>query len=633
MYVVQVVPILRGIVREHLSYFTTTALKPGAVVRVPLHKRLVPAVVVSLDRAADLRSELRAGAVSLRNVCDILAPAFFNATFMESAVEAARYFASTTGSLICALIPKIILVNAESLSIEAKKLPPIADGVKSNSPEKLILQAPDEERFVHYKSLIREEFARNASVYLCLPTLEDLRRISLSLPKGIEQYTYIFHSALSKRSIIELWQRAAAESHPILIVATGHFFAIDRRDLQTIVVERENSSAYKLPTRPYIDLRTFAEIFSRKTGARLIFGDLLLRSELFHRYQCGEVVEFAPLKLRFFSPATETIVDMRKYRSKMREGVVISDELRELVKDCRKNDRRLFIFAARRGLSPMSVCRDCGSVLSCSRCTSPLILHERKQKTFFLCHKCSELRGADEHCGVCKSWNIESLGIGVERVQRELRDGFPDLKLYVLTRDIAPTYKQGLEIIRSFNASEGSILLGTERALLYLEREVDCSAVASIDSLFGLPDFRINERVLSILLRLKSLTRERFLIQTRRPGSKVFEMSSKGTILDFFKAELKDREAFGFPPYTRLVKVTRRGSEESVTKEMEWWANLLKGYETIIYPAFTERIKGKFILHGLLRLPKESWPEDKLLNLLLGLPPKFTINVDPETLL
>ncbi len=38
-----------------------------------------------------------------------------------------------------------------------------------------------EERFTHYKSLIREEFARKQSVFFVLPTIEDIRRMKSQL--------------------------------------------------------------------------------------------------------------------------------------------------------------------------------------------------------------------------------------------------------------------------------------------------------------------------------------------------------------------------------------------------------------------------------------------------------------------
>ena len=60
---------------------------------------------------------------------------------------------------------------------------------------------------------------------------------------------------------------------------------------------------------------------------------------------------------------------------------------------------------------------------------------------------------------------------------------------------------------------------------------------------------------------------------------------------------------------------------------------LLSPHEVSIFPAFIETKKGKFLMHALLRLKKDEWPDAELQEKLRSLSPSYTIDVDPEHLL
>ena len=272
MKVVHVIPISRGILLDRLSYFTSQNVALGSTVSVPLRKKIVHAVVVGIEDASTIKSDLKSSSFALRKLEHVESHDFLSEAFMQSAAQTADYYASSTGSVLHALIPKTLLAGLREVHT-----PELSEKIKNNntSSEQLVLQAEDEERFTHYKSLIREEFARHASVFMCVPTVEDISKAQRALEKGIEQYTYIFHSGLTKKRFVELWNKLLAETHPVLIVATGQYMCVPRKDIGTIIVEREGSRAYKIPSRPFLDIRTFASIYAKKIHARLLFGDML----------------------------------------------------------------------------------------------------------------------------------------------------------------------------------------------------------------------------------------------------------------------------------------------------------------------------------------------------------------------
>ena len=44
-------------------------------------------------------------------------------------------------------------------------------------------------------------------------------------------------------------------------------------------------------------------------------------------------------------------------------------------------------------------------------------------------------------------------------------------------------------------------------------------------------------------------------------------------------------------------------------------------------------VKGKFNMHGIIKIKRKEWVDQILLSKLYDLPPQYIINVDPESLL
>jgi primosomal protein N' (replication factor Y) len=636
MKMLRVIPISRGINKENLSYFTGSEVKIGSVVKVPLRKKTIPAIVMSAEEVADVKDEIKNAPFETKKVEKIKSSPLLLPEFMEAVAESAVYFAGTSGSIIHSVVPKSIIDESEKIKVQIQNLR------NSRAHEKLVVQSDDEERYATYKSLIREEFAKGYSVFFCLPTIQDIKKAHEKLSKGIEQYTFVLHSLLNAKEQIELWNKASTEEHPSLIISTGAFLGIPRNDIGTIIVDKENTRSYKNQTRPFIDIRIFAEILAKKIKAKIIFGDLLLRTETVWRQTESEIFEVAPLKFRSLTTASFKLIDMKEALpedvDRSKDGKepkfrLFSPEFLSLVQQNRDNDENLFIFVARRGLFPSTVCADCGNLVKCHTCGAPTVLHKASTENFFLCHRCGEHRSAMEKCDKCQSWRLGAFGIGIEGVEDELKKRFPDIKIFKIDSDSASTHKKALDIVAKFYTSPGSVLLGTEMALLYLKEMVANTAVVSIDSFFSIPDFRVNEKVMNILLKIRAMTSRIFLVQTRDINQKILRYSTQGNLADFYRDEIKERETLAYPPFSVPIKITLQGDKKTVLAGMEQMQKEMAPYEVDIFPAFIPINKGKFSMHGLIKIKRNEWVDNDLLHKLNSLPPQYTINVDPESLL
>lgn len=664
MNIITVIPLSRQKGLDRLSYFTGEEIPVGAIVTVPIRSKSVSAIVTETRLAQDLKIEIKNAPYEIRKLERMKSVAFFPPAFVDACRSLAEYYATGLGAVIDALVSNALLENSGKIPPPLPVQSDLWNGGGASSKkadETYAMQGDSLDRTSTWRSLIRQEFARKRSIAFYVPTLEDARNVFDALQKGIEGYIFMLHGGLTEKKAVEAWKSIANTAHPVVVVATGSFSLLPRSDIDTVVIERENGRGWIGQKTPYIDLRHALETIARKQRQTVYLADSLLRTETLYRLDKHEISEASPFKWRSLSDARDILVSMRKeltsagggasttssesILSRSREDVpereddgkfrVLSSELEELIQINHDGNSHLFILAIRRGNSPITVCGDCEALVTCNNCSAPMTLHTSKEsgRNFFMCHKCGERRSANETCKNCGSWRLVPLGIGIEKVEEEIKAKFPEVDVFKIDADSTKTDKQIAETMEKFNAKPGSILIGTEMALSHLGDSIDHVAIASLDSLFALPDFRIQEKVMYLLIRLRAIASRTFLVQTRRPEEKAFEYGLKGNLSDFYRANLAERKQFAYPPFTTLIKITLEGKKDAIAEGMAEIQKILAPHEIDIFPAFTATIRGKSVIHGLIKLENGRWPDSDLAEKLRSLPIGASVKVNPESLL
>lgn len=625
MFVISVIPIARGISLDSLSYFSKDPIDEGSVVSIPLRSKNAHGLVVSCVSVKDAKAEVKSADFEMRKITGG-GKKMFTLSFMKTTREVAEHHASSIGSVIYDLVPKALLSHPETTPEV------IESAYVAATHQSFVLQEPDEDRYAHYKGIIRERFARKQSILIILPTIEDVERAKEKLEKGIESYTYTLHSGKTQKELASVWQKALLDTHSVLILTTGTFISIPRKDLSIIIIDRENARGWKGQSRPFVDVRYCAERLARNLGTDFLIGDSCLRVETLKRHDDGDLVEFAPLSMRSLSTADDTVVDMRTYKPKEKGYRILSDELQDLVRYTRESNSLLFIFSARKGVATSTVCGDCESLFSCERCGATMVLYGKDDSRFFLCNRCGLRADAHVRCKTCGSWKLKTLGVGSESIEDELLETFPDIKVWRLDSTTATTHKKAKTIVDKWLSSPGSVLVGTEMAIPYASRKVENVAIASIDSYFVIPDFRMNERAFVTIARLRSLATKHFLLQTRKPDEPVIIYGRKGNMIDFYREELEIRKKLSFPPFSTIIKTTAVGNKDSVSSEIAMIKKELPDAEVDIFPAFVSMGGNTVGLSAIIRT-KEPWPNHKTTSLLRSLSLSTIVNVDPESML
>jgi primosomal protein N' len=250
-------------------------------------------------------------------------------------------------------------------------------------------------------------------------------------------------------------------------------------------------------------------------------------------------------------------------------------------------------------------------------------------------------------------WRLEALGIGIERIQEEVKKYFPHATRFVFDGDSIKTPTHARRLITEFektNTEKGSgkypgILIGTPMAIPHVST-VDHVAIVSIDSLFAIPDFRMNERIFALILALREKTIHTLLVQTRTDDTTLVEHALDGDLASFMHNEQALRKVFSYPPYGTIIKITLRGKKLEIPSEINRLKEFLSEYQPIApntmsrdttkifqRKTYAGEPKNMFRMYVILKLKEGLWVEEKLLAKLRALPPQFTVEVNPDHLL
>ena len=668
MKIVTVIPLDKGSFRTELAYFTAKDVKNGSIVSIFIRNKKILGLVISCQDVTNTKSGIKNMPFQLKKIVEIKEHSIFRNEFLESALELSSYFVSPKNIGVASFIPAIFREKYDEIVKFSKKNKNISSEKNTKKEltntsgniktEKLLLQAQLEDRISFYKTLIRGYFALKKSVFIVFPTEYDIEIFQQALSKGIENFTFSMHGGLKPKKIIEKYEQIVNSAHGVLILGTAQYLSIPRTDLGAIIVEHENSDVYKMFPRPHFDLRIFTEVYASKINAKFILADTLLRYETIARKEIDGLSEVYPLSFRTnFDEAMINIINPNPNKEeenlealpplggKASKFKIFSEKSIEEIQHSLKNKKNIFIFSLRKGLATHTLCKDCNETINCEKCLAPVILYLSRdnKKRMFVCNKCNTEKEPEIKCANCGGWNLMPLGIGTDTVLAEIKNKFPKIKIFKLNRESVKTDKEAEKITKEFEKNSGSILVGTEMAFFYLKAKVDLSIVASFDSLWSIPNFKMSEKIIQLLLSILSKTEKRLIIQTKNKNDPALLAVKSENLLHFIREELEDRKKLNYPPFKRFIKITFLGDKTESIKARQTLKEFLKEYNPEIFSGFIPKNKNQYVTNALIKIETRKWslPElcvgssidQNLKNLLSSLSPSFEVSVDPEDLL
>jgi len=256
------------------------------------------------------------------------------------------------------------------------------------------------------------------------------------------------------------------------------------------------------------------------------------------------------------------VIDMRDELKAGQRGI-FSRLLLEQLQFTLDRGEQAIMFLNRRGTATYIFCRDCGFVLRCPNCNTPLTLHV-DEKERLLCHQCGYERKRPMACPQCGGRQIREYGLGSERVEAEVNTLFP--KARTLRWDWETTRQKDAHemILTHFANHQADVLVGTQMLAKGLDLPlVTLVGIVLADVGLYLPDPFAGERVFQILTQVagragRSERGGKVILQTFDPTNQVVRSAAAHDVDGFYKYELKQRRRLGYPPFARLVRLEYR---------------------------------------------------------------------------
>ena len=97
--------------------------------------------------------------------------------------------------------------------------------------------------------------------------------------------------------------------------------------------------------------------------------------------------------------------------------------------------------------------------------------------------------------------------------------------------------------------------------------DADIVAALDLDGALNIINFRANERLYSLVYRLRNIAKDELIIQTRMPEYYRREEIINFNLEKLFDLELKERKALGLPPFSHLAQINLRGKDPERVKK------------------------------------------------------------------
>lgn len=236
----------------------------------------------------------------------------------------------------------------------------------------------------------------------------------------------------------------------------------------------------------------------------------------------------------------------------------LSAPLREAIGETLTRGEQSLLFLNRRGYAPVVLCRSCGHRLTAPDTDSWLVEHRYTGR--LVCHLTGFSMPKPKACPSCGAEDsLVPVGPGVERVEEEVRQLFPQARTAVFSSDTVPDGKSARALIQSMADGEIDILVATQAAAKG-HNFPRLTLVGVVDADLGLRggDLRAAERTYQLLAQATGRAGRadkpgRALLQTWTPEHPVLQALAAGDREAFVEAEMAEREAASLPPHGRLA--------------------------------------------------------------------------------
>lgn len=465
-----------------------------------------------------------------------------------------------------------------------------------------------------YIKLIESVFSQGRQVLYLLPEIALTAQIIRRLQKHFGGNIAIYHSKFNNQERIELWNKVRTGEVKIILGARSALF-LPFKQLGLIIVDEEQDASYKQQDpAPRYHARDTAIYYASLFKAKVLLGSATPSLESYSnalRQKYGLV----NLSERFGGILLPEVTVINTRQVAQKGKVIISPQLREAIEKAVEKKEQVILFQNRRGFDPYLICGQCGFIPKCSHCDVSLTFHKYSNKLH--CHYCSSTYPKLITCPACGSHNWLEKNFGTEKIEEILQEKFPALRIGRMDVDSIKGKTAHDTLIHLFEQQKIDILVGTQMVVKGLDFDhVSLVGILDADGLLSFADFRVNERAFQLMEQVsgragRKKEQGKVLLQAMNVQHPVLQWVKQHDYAKFYAAEIIARKEFGYPPFSRMIKLILKHKQGEVVQDAaEKLAFLLRQdlQPFVVGPAspVVARLRNLFIKDILIKLPKET---------------------------
>lgn len=379
----------------------------------------------------------------------------------------------------------------------------------------------------------------------------------------------VLHSRLAAGERFDQWDRVRAGDARVVVGPRSALFA-PMRGLGLVVMDEEHDSSYKQGSAPRYHARAVADRLCAATGAVLVLGSATPSMETRAATVAGRVTRvLMPQRVGGGRMPHVDIVDMTAEFAAGHRSM-FSRALIDALESVRDRGTKAMLLLNRRGFASFLLCRECGFVPRCDRCSVAMTYHETGER--LVCHHCGTVRPVPPRCPRCGSPYLRLFGAGTQRVESELGAAVPGLSSVRMDADTTRGKGGHERRLAEFEALSSGVLLGTQMIAKGLDYpEVDLVGVINADTTLQMPDFRAAERTFQMIEQVggragRGELAGRVIVQTYWPDHPAIRAAAAHDGEAFYRQESRLRDELHYPPAGRLARVVVSGPDAGAVR-------------------------------------------------------------------
>lgn len=401
-----------------------------------------------------------------------------------------------------------------------------------------------------------------------VPNITSSYEVYNRLPQNYQKMSRVINSNISSGVYYDLFLSIINKECSI-IIATPKAALLPISDVRYTFMLDCESNLYYNEQSPMFDLKWILQQKAKIHNSNLIMCSFLPR---FMEYCKAIKDEFILKDFHLEQPERDIkVVDMKEELLKG-NNLTISKRLQNALKENIENQKVTILLINRKAYYTSFICRHCGETLKCPKCG--VLLEYSKKRNQLSCPNCSFHTPMVDNCPICGYNDFMYSGLGMEKVENDLKQLFPISRIYTL---VDSNYKNFFACKEKLEKHQLDIILTNESYSRMLEtNDIHTIGILQFDSILKAPNVDAYSNAYSYLVTARQMLEQddsgNMIIQTYDIQNDIIRYFITNNYHDFFIKELSSRKQLFYEPYCEINRILLKGSNKNLFVE----ANQLK---------------------------------------------------------